>query len=49
MTPTPRQAAFILEAFDRDQWCPVLQARFEVARLETLRALLGLEAADDPA
>jgi hypothetical protein len=33
---------FILTAFDRDQWCPVLQARFAVRDLGELRAMLNL-------
>lgn len=39
---------FILEAFDREQWCPVLQARFDVPVLDVLRAALGAQADDDP-
>ncbi len=39
---------FILSVFDRKQWCPVLQARFEVSDLSVLRKILGLEAEDDP-
>ncbi len=39
---------FLLEAFDTEQWCPVLQARFEVADLAKLQALIGEEARDDP-
>jgi hypothetical protein len=39
---------FILSAFDRDQWCPVLQARFRVDDLEALRSILGEQANDDP-
>lgn len=40
--------AFILSAFDREQWCPVLEARFHVDDLAGLAAILG-EQADDPA
>jgi len=36
---------FLLTLFDREQWCPVLQTRFEVADLDRLRALL--DAGDD--
>jgi len=39
---------FILEAFDREQWCPVLQARFDAPDIEALRAVLGAQADDDP-
>lgn len=39
---------FILEAFDPDQWCPVLQARFEVPDLNELQKVLGSQADDDP-
>ncbi len=38
---------FVLEVFDRDQWCPVFQARFEVSDLEALRVALGPQADDD--
>jgi hypothetical protein len=30
---------FILSAFDREQWCPVLQARFRSDDLDTLRSI----------
>jgi len=46
----PKAAApnvFILSAFDRDQWCPVLQARFLADDLEALRSILGERANDD--
>jgi hypothetical protein len=39
---------FILEAFDREQWCPVLQSRFEVYDLAVLQRALGAQAEDDP-
>jgi hypothetical protein len=39
---------FILEVFDREQWCPVLQARFEVPDLAVLHIVLGEQADDDP-
>jgi hypothetical protein len=39
--------AFILSAFDRDQWSPVLQARFYVDDLEALSSILGEQARDD--
>jgi hypothetical protein len=38
---------FLLTLFDREQWCPVLQTRFEVADLGQLRALLGTDRNDD--
>jgi hypothetical protein len=47
MRPTPGSNHFILEAFDRNQWCPVLQGLFHVADPDALRAILGA-AADDP-
>ena len=43
--PQPR---FILEAFDRQQWCPVLQAMLAIDDLEALRAILGGTPDDDP-
>lgn len=39
---------FILSAFDRDQWCPVLQALFRVEKIGALRSQLGHDADDDP-
>lgn len=47
LTDAPRRDLFILSAFDRDQWCPVLQARFYVDNLEDLRSILGEEANED--
>ena len=44
--PTPQSNQFILEAFDRDWWCPVLQAL--IPDLDPLRATLGAAADDDP-
>jgi hypothetical protein len=38
---------FVLSAFDRDQWCPVLQARFHVTEFNALRMILGEGAKDD--
>jgi hypothetical protein len=48
MRPTPRSNHFILEAFDRDQWCPVLQALIRVTDLDALRAILAEAADGDP-
>ncbi|HEY6258913.1 MAG TPA: hypothetical protein VIY51_24315 [Xanthobacteraceae bacterium] len=48
MRRTARSNHFVLEAFDRDQWCPVLQARFQVHDLDALRATVGKAADDDP-
>jgi hypothetical protein len=48
MRPTSHSNHFILEAFDRDWWCAVLQALVHVTDLDALRALLGHAAADDP-
>jgi hypothetical protein len=48
MRTAARSNHFILEAFDREMWCPVLQARFEVNDLDALRALLGETAKEDP-
>jgi hypothetical protein len=39
---------FVLQAFDLDQWCPVLQAKFEVPELTRLREILEVAADDDP-
>ena len=48
MTPNWATAdAFILSAFDRDQWCPVLQTHFRVDDLEALRSIQGEQANDD--
>jgi hypothetical protein len=44
----PQSGWFILSAFDRDQWCPVLQTRFQVPDIGELRRVLGTEANDDP-
>ena len=41
------QFRFVIQAFDREQWCPVLQAMFAVDDLEALRAILA-GTADDP-
>jgi hypothetical protein len=46
--PGPQSDQFILEAFDRDQWCPVLQALIHIPDLDPLRATLGAAADDDP-
>src|ERR1700730_3531745 len=48
MRPMPGSNHFILEAFDRDLWCAVLQARVHVTDLDALRTLLGPAADDDP-
>jgi hypothetical protein len=48
MRPTPRSNHFILEAFDRDLWCPVLQALVHVPEADVLRAILGDAADNDP-
>ena len=45
---TSRGHDFILSAFDEEQWCPVLQARFWVEDYERLREILGADASDDP-
>jgi hypothetical protein len=44
---SPTCDIFILSAFDRDQWCPVLQTRFRVDDLEALRSILGEHATED--
>jgi hypothetical protein len=41
------QSRFLIEAFDREQWCPVLQAMLPVDDPEALRAILGGSADDD--
>jgi hypothetical protein len=43
-----RSNRFILEAFDQDLWCPVLQTRFRIDDIEALRTILGHDAAEDP-
>jgi hypothetical protein len=49
MTSAERTAeSFIVEAFDREWWCPVLQARFQVSNTRQLRDVLGAQADDDP-
>jgi hypothetical protein len=42
------QSRFLLEAFDREQWCPVLQAMLRVDDPGALRAILGETADEDP-
>jgi hypothetical protein len=42
------QSRFLIEAFDREQWCPVLQAMLAVDDPEVLRAILGEVADEDP-
>jgi hypothetical protein len=42
------QSRFIIEAFDHEQWCPVLQAMLAVDDPRALRAILGEMADDDP-
>jgi hypothetical protein len=39
---------FILSAFDPEQWCPVLQTRFDVPDIAMLRNILGPQTDDDP-
>jgi hypothetical protein len=48
MPTTVRSNHFILEAFDRDLWCPVLQARLEVNDFDALRSTLGEAVDEDP-
>ena len=43
----PLSTQFILEAFDCDRWCPVLQALLHVDDLDALRAILDDSATDD--
>jgi hypothetical protein len=38
--PSPTPPLFLLSLFDREQWCPVLQARFAVTDIDRLRAML---------
>ena len=42
------QSRFLIEAFDHEQWCPVLQAMLPVDDPEALRAILGEVADEDP-
>jgi len=44
---SPDSDHFILEAFDRDLWCPIAQAAFHVDDIGSLRALLGVAAGED--
>ncbi|HET6236520.1 MAG TPA: hypothetical protein VFE41_16395 [Acetobacteraceae bacterium] len=48
MLVSPGSDQFILSAFDRDQWCPVLQTRFWPNNLGALRSILGEQASGDP-
>lgn len=45
---SPPTTPFILDAFDRDLWCPVAQTLFHVTDATRLRAILGLDADEDP-
>ena len=45
--PMP-QSHFLIEAFDLERWCPVLQAMFPVDDLKALRAILAGAADGDP-
>jgi hypothetical protein len=45
--PMP-QSRFLIQAFDLEQWCPVLQAMFPVDDRQALRAVLAGVADDDP-
>jgi hypothetical protein len=47
MLGSPDPDAFILSAFDYDQWCPVLEVRFSVDNFEAIRSILGEQANDD--
>jgi hypothetical protein len=42
------QFRFLIEAFDREQWCPVLQAMLPINDPDALRAILGEMADGDP-
>jgi hypothetical protein len=42
------QSRFVLGAFDREQWCSVLQVMLPVGDPRALRAILGSTADDDP-
>ncbi|WP_159009920.1 hypothetical protein [Bradyrhizobium sp. S69] len=48
MRPSLRSNHFILEAFDRDLWCPIAQTLFHAADIAALRAILEEDANDDP-
>jgi hypothetical protein len=48
MRPSLRSNHFILEAFDRDLWCPIAQTLFHAADIAALRAILKEDANDDP-
>jgi hypothetical protein len=48
MRPSRQSHHFIIEAFDRDLWCPVAQTLFQVDDLARLRTILALTADKDP-
>jgi hypothetical protein len=48
MRPSSRSNHFVLETFDRKQWCPIAQTLFHVDDIAALRAILGLAGDDDP-
>jgi hypothetical protein len=49
MTPVSQDPnQFLIEAFDRDMWCPVAQTLFRVADIAPLCAILGAATEKDP-
>ena len=48
MGPSLHSDSFIIEAFDRDLWCPVAQTLFHVRDVGSLRAILGEDTDQDP-
>lgn len=46
--PSVYSNRFILEAFDRDLWCPLAQTLFHVGDIDTLRSILDVTPDEDP-
>jgi hypothetical protein len=48
MRPSLHSNHFILQAFDRDLWCPVAQTLFHVSDIDSLRSILDVAPDEDP-
>jgi hypothetical protein len=48
MRPSMHSNCFILEAFDRDLWCPIAQTLFHVGDIGALRSILDVAPDEDP-
>jgi hypothetical protein len=48
MRPSLHSNYFILQAFDRDLWCPIAQTRFHVGDIGALRSILDVAPGEDP-